>query len=205
MACSCSRPELDLRPGCDVPVGCSSVPDWGSWGCRDLPQPDSGRALLVSRVPYRGWSVAAASQAAGIGCRTGYKWLARFKAEGIEGLADRSSRPRRSGSRFGGRCPLFKAVRKRDPAGCCQRVRHCNGCCPRDDLRRNAVVARFSQARARPRASCVPLRQRMPPRVDGDVGLPIMMCLWCMRVEGHARLYREPQEKPTATPTAPTQ
>jgi len=53
-----------------------------------------GRALLVSRVLDAGWSVAAASQAAGVSKRTGYKWLARFKAEGLAGLADRSSRPR---------------------------------------------------------------------------------------------------------------
>lgn len=54
-----------------------------------------GRALLVSRVVNEGWSVAAASQAAGVSKRTGFKWLARFKAEGSPGLADRSSRPRR--------------------------------------------------------------------------------------------------------------
>jgi len=54
-----------------------------------------GRALLVSRVLEMGWTVAAASQAAGISCRTGYKWLARFKTEGPSGLLDRSSRPRR--------------------------------------------------------------------------------------------------------------
>ena len=34
-----------------------------------------------------------ASAAAGVSERTGYKWLARFKAEGAAGLADRSSRP----------------------------------------------------------------------------------------------------------------
>jgi transposase InsO family protein len=55
-----------------------------------------GRALLVSRVLEEGWTVMAASQAAGVSPRTGYKWLARFKAEGAAGLADRSSRPRRS-------------------------------------------------------------------------------------------------------------
>jgi len=54
-----------------------------------------GRALLVSRVLDEGWSVAAASQAAGVSKHTGYKWLARFKAEGSAGLTDRSSRPRR--------------------------------------------------------------------------------------------------------------
>lgn len=55
-----------------------------------------GRALLVSRVLNDGWTVAAASQAAGVSKRTGFKWLARFKAEGLAGLADRSSRPKRS-------------------------------------------------------------------------------------------------------------
>ena len=54
-----------------------------------------GRALLVSRVLEEGWSVAAASQAGGVSKRTGFKWLARFKAEGPAGLADRSSRPQR--------------------------------------------------------------------------------------------------------------
>jgi transposase InsO family protein len=54
-----------------------------------------GRALLVGRVLHEGWSVAAAAEAAGVSRRTGYKWLARFKAEGLGGLADRSSRPRR--------------------------------------------------------------------------------------------------------------
>jgi len=55
-----------------------------------------GRALLVSRVLDEGWSVGAASEAAGVSKRTGFKWLARFKAEGAVGLADRSSRPLRS-------------------------------------------------------------------------------------------------------------
>jgi transposase InsO family protein len=55
-----------------------------------------GRALLVSRVLDEGWTVAIASRAAGVSERTGFKWLARFKAEGIAGLADRSSRPWRS-------------------------------------------------------------------------------------------------------------
>src|SRR5262249_40890640 len=54
-----------------------------------------GRALLVGRVLEMGWTVGAAAQAAGVSCRTGYKWLARFKAEGPAGLVDRSSRPGR--------------------------------------------------------------------------------------------------------------
>ncbi|MES1162924.1 MAG: IS481 family transposase [Rhizobacter sp.] len=55
-----------------------------------------GRALLVSRVRDEGWSVGAASEAAGVSKRTGFKWLARFRSEGPVGLADRSSRPLRS-------------------------------------------------------------------------------------------------------------
>jgi len=56
----------------------------------------AGRALLVDRVLQEGWTVAAASQAAGVSRRTAYKWLARFKTEGPPGLLDRSSRPHRS-------------------------------------------------------------------------------------------------------------
>jgi transposase InsO family protein len=56
----------------------------------------AGRALLVNRVMEQGWTMTAAAEAVGVSCRTGYKWLARFKAEGVEGLMDRSSRPRRS-------------------------------------------------------------------------------------------------------------
>jgi len=55
-----------------------------------------GRALLVSRVVDEGWTVALACEAAGVSKRTGFKWLARFRAEGAAGLTDRSSRPRRS-------------------------------------------------------------------------------------------------------------
>ena len=56
----------------------------------------AGRALLVNRVLEQGWTMAAAAEAVGISCRTGFKWLARFRAEGAGGLADRSSRPQRS-------------------------------------------------------------------------------------------------------------
>jgi len=55
-----------------------------------------GRALLVQRVLEQGWTVIAASQAAGVSRRTTAKWIARFQAEGLDGLLDRSSRPHRS-------------------------------------------------------------------------------------------------------------
>jgi len=53
------------------------------------------RRLLVDRVERQGWSVAAASAAAGISERTGWKWLRRWRCEGERGLVDRPSRPRR--------------------------------------------------------------------------------------------------------------
>lgn len=51
-----------------------------------------GRALLVERI-LSGLRPEEAAQAAGVSVRTAYKWLARFRAEGAAGLADRSSRP----------------------------------------------------------------------------------------------------------------
>lgn len=53
-----------------------------------------GRALLVDRILVHGLRVEEAAHAAGVSVRTAYKWLLRFKQEGLEGLADRSSRPR---------------------------------------------------------------------------------------------------------------
>ena len=54
-----------------------------------------GRLLLVERITEAGWSVVQAAQAAGISVRQSYRWLARYRAEGPAGLADRSSAPHR--------------------------------------------------------------------------------------------------------------
>jgi transposase InsO family protein len=59
-----------------------------------------GRLLLVTRVLEEGWSVPMAAEAQGCSPATGYKWVRRFRAEGISGLVDRSSRPRRSPMRL---------------------------------------------------------------------------------------------------------
>jgi DNA-directed RNA polymerase specialized sigma24 family protein len=52
-----------------------------------------GRERLVQQVES-GQTPQAAAKAAGVCLRTVRKWLARFRAEGRAGLADRSSRPR---------------------------------------------------------------------------------------------------------------
>jgi transposase InsO family protein len=53
------------------------------------------RQVLVRRVRREGWTVRASAAAVEISVRTAYKWLARYRDEGREGLDDRSSRPRR--------------------------------------------------------------------------------------------------------------
>ena len=53
------------------------------------------RALLVARVEDEGWSLAAAAEAVGISVRAAAKWLRRYRAEGKQGLLDRSSAPHR--------------------------------------------------------------------------------------------------------------
>jgi transposase InsO family protein len=54
-----------------------------------------GRGRVVDRVVGQRWSVAAAAEAAGVTERTVYRWLARWRAEGPEGLLDRRSVPKR--------------------------------------------------------------------------------------------------------------
>jgi len=54
-----------------------------------------GRLLLVSRVLEEGWSVPAAAESLGVSRATAHKWIRRFREEGIAGLEDRSSAPRR--------------------------------------------------------------------------------------------------------------
>jgi transposase InsO family protein len=51
------------------------------------------RALLVERVLHEAWAAERAAAAAGVSARTAYKWLRRYREEGLAGLRDRSSRP----------------------------------------------------------------------------------------------------------------
>ena len=54
-----------------------------------------GRRLLVERIALDGWAPATAAETVGVSRATAYKWLRRYRAEGLAGLEDRSSRPRR--------------------------------------------------------------------------------------------------------------
>jgi transposase len=57
------------------------------------------RALIARRVLEERWSLAAAAAAAGVSERTAGKWVRRFRSEGLAGLRDRSSAPRRRPTR----------------------------------------------------------------------------------------------------------
>lgn len=59
-----------------------------------------GRKALVDRIVYEGWSVATAAEAQCVSAATAYKWVRRFREEGLRGLHDRSSRPHRSPMRL---------------------------------------------------------------------------------------------------------
>jgi transposase InsO family protein len=55
----------------------------------------AGREVMVRRVVEGGQTTKAVSEAVGVCPRTVRKWVDRFRAEGVAGLEDRSSRPHR--------------------------------------------------------------------------------------------------------------
>jgi transposase InsO family protein len=72
-----------------------------------------GRLLLIDRVENAGWSLSAAAEAAGISDRTARKWLSRHRAEGGDGLLDRSSAPHVVANRTDdGRVVVIAALRR---------------------------------------------------------------------------------------------
>lgn len=56
----------------------------------------AGRVCLVERVRVDRWSAPQTAAAFHVSVRTVWKWVARFAAEGLRGLQDRSSRPQHS-------------------------------------------------------------------------------------------------------------
>lgn len=80
----------------------------------------TGRVCLVERVLRDRWKVQTAAAAFGISPQSVRKWIRRYRAEGRAGLADRSSRPRRSprrlSTRLEQRIARLRAQRKSGPA-----------------------------------------------------------------------------------------
>ena len=78
----------------------------------------ASRAVLVRRVVEEGWRVKDAAAAIGISERSAYGWLGRYRAEGVAGLVDRSSRPRRVPRRTAGeRIERVVALRREGCSG----------------------------------------------------------------------------------------
>ena len=59
----------------------------------NAPLTPEGRLRLCLRIGD-GWSVAATAESMNVSRQTAHKWWRRYLAEGVEGLVDRSSRPR---------------------------------------------------------------------------------------------------------------
>jgi transposase InsO family protein len=57
------------------------------------------RERMVLRVVEQGWAITQAAEAAEVSARTCSKWVGRYRAEGVAGLADRSSAPKRVANR----------------------------------------------------------------------------------------------------------
>ena len=56
----------------------------------------TGRLRLAQLIVEKGWTYARAAERFSVGVGTARKWAARYRVEGKAGMADRSSRPRRS-------------------------------------------------------------------------------------------------------------
>src|SRR5204862_4551967 len=59
----------------------------------------SGRRRLCELVVDQGWTVVSAAAAMGVSVRCAGKWIGRYRLEGVAGLCDRSSAPRRVANR----------------------------------------------------------------------------------------------------------
>jgi transposase InsO family protein len=65
---------------------------------RNAPLTPEGRFRLCCRIED-GWTVASAAESMNISRQTAHKWWRRYREAGVDGLADRSSRPRRCPSK----------------------------------------------------------------------------------------------------------
>ncbi|TDW70582.1 transposase IS481 family protein [Kribbella pratensis] len=91
------------------------------------------RLRLARLVVEEGWTCAAAAKMFMVAPRTARKWAERYRLEGPPGMADRSSRPRRSPAKrrlrwYDGSCVCgggFGSAPCRSPAGSVYRPRPC--------------------------------------------------------------------------------
>src|SRR5689334_16843500 len=63
---------------------------------RNAPLSETGRLRLARCVVDEGWSLRRAAERFQVGVSTAQRWARRYRLHGEAGMADRSSRPRRS-------------------------------------------------------------------------------------------------------------
>jgi transposase InsO family protein len=104
----------------------------------------NGRLLLIERVTVQGWPVAHAAKAMGISRQCAYRWVRRWRSEGLDGLVDRSSRPqsspRRTPAEVEQAIVVSRVEHRRGPSWLAAR----HGVCPRTVSR---VLVRHAQPR----------------------------------------------------------
>ena len=108
------------------------------------------RQLLVKRVIVDGWPAATVAEQLGISRATAYKWVRRYRAEGLPGLEDRSSRTASIAAATArrGRCRDHSGPGP--PALRSARLAPLTGSSALDDLRRPAACRLNRSARHRP-------------------------------------------------------
>ena len=85
---------------------------------KNAPLTPKGREAMVRSVVERGLSKAAAARQFNTTPKTVAKWVERFRAEGVDGLRDRSSRPLSSPSRApAATCAAVEALRRQRYTG----------------------------------------------------------------------------------------
>ena len=157
------------------------------------------RQLLVKRVVIDGWPVATVAEQLGISRATAYKWVRRYRADGLPGLEDRSSRPHRSPRRSSDEVTAAiisaagPATLRPGPPGPADRPSAL------DDLRRPAPGRPQPPARHRPGDRCPGPLRRLPSRARSSTrttrssaGCPTAAAGGCsaasVRVPAHRRV-----------------
>src|ERR1700747_2782175 len=80
---------------------------------KNAPLTPKGREVMVRRVVDGGLSQAAAARQFNVTPKTVAKWVTRFRAEGVDGLRDHSSRPHSwPGQTPAATCAVVEALRR---------------------------------------------------------------------------------------------
>src|ERR1700757_1230289 len=85
---------------------------------KNAPLTPKGREAMVRSVVERGLSKAASARQFNTTAKTVAKWVKRFRAEGVDGLRDRSSRPHSlRGQTAAAACAAVEALRRQRYTG----------------------------------------------------------------------------------------